>query len=314
MLKKLLIFAALLLTALIALLISTFSGAKVDFAPLTADSLPAASPPTDMTISAISTGKMESRAAFAFRGGSLGDKRDFTMTVFLVHHPKGDLIFDAGFGRGLEAHLSTEPWLLRTFAKATPGTPVGDRLAAGGYDFGHLAGVVLTHAHWDHVSGLDRLPKDTPVWVSASERQFIASGSSKSELIRSFGELNYKVYEFNGGPYLGFSQSLDVLGDGSVVLVPAPGHTPGSIVAFITLPSGTRYALLGDLVWQSEGVEIPAERPWLSRRLVEENDDEVRANIARMAAIHARFPDIRMVPAHDARAAATIGVYPEVTR
>jgi N-acyl homoserine lactone hydrolase len=45
-----------------------------------------------------------------------------------------------------------------------------------------------------------------------------------------------------------------VWGDGSIVLVPAPGHTPGSIVAFIALPTGKRYALIGDLTWQLEGV------------------------------------------------------------
>ncbi len=103
-------------------------------------------------------------------------------------------------------------------------------------------------------------------------------------------------------------------GDGSVVLVPAPGHTPGSIVAFITLPSGPRYALLGDLVWQREGIEIPAERPRLTRWLVDEDSAAVRACIERVAGIHARFPEIRLVPAHDARALASVPAFPAVAR
>jgi glyoxylase-like metal-dependent hydrolase (beta-lactamase superfamily II) len=134
-----------------------------------------------------------------------------------------------------------------------------------------------------------------------------------TELIRSFLPVNYKQYEFKSGPYLGFPESHDFWGDGSVVIVAAPGHTPGSIVAFINLPSGKRFALLGDLVWQAEAVSIPAERPWLSRRLVRENDDQVRENIARVAAIHKRFPEIHMIPAHDDRPAASIPVYPAST-
>ena len=47
--------------------------------------------------------------------------------------------------------------------------------------------------------------------------------------------------------------------------VPAPGHTPGSIIVFVTLPKNVRYALVGDLVWQREGLTGLEERPLLSR-------------------------------------------------
>jgi N-acyl homoserine lactone hydrolase len=77
---------------------------------------------------------------------------------------------------------------------------------------------------------------------------------------------------------------------------------------FVTLPDAQRYAFVGDIVWQLEGITRPAERPWPSRRLVDLDADAVRTQIAHLAALHARFPAIRMVPAHDARAAAGIPV------
>ncbi len=270
----------------------TFTVSKIEFTPLAVDVLPPATPPVSMTLSSLPTGSMESKAIFAYRGGGF-EKRDFTMTAFLVHHPKGDLLVDAGFGRNVDDHLKMEPWLLQTFAKLTKARSVGDQLLSNSYPVDNLAGVVLTHAHWDHVSGLDSLPPNTKVWVSTAERNFISSNSSKVELINSFANVNYKEYNFTDVAYLGFPSSYDVWGDGSVVLVPSPGHTPGSIIAFISLPSGDRYALLGDLVWQNEGIDIPAERPWFSRRLVQENDEQVRENIARVAAIHKRFPEIK---------------------
>ncbi|MFM9905828.1 MAG: MBL fold metallo-hydrolase [Pyrinomonadaceae bacterium] len=292
----------------------TFTAAKIEFTPLAADvELPVALPPAGMTISALPTGAMKSKAMFAYRGGGFNDERQFVMTAFLVRHPKGDLLFDTGFGSTVDEQIKTEPWLLRQMTTYTVARPVSEQLSVYGYPIEKLAGVVLTHAHWDHVSGLDSLPR-VPVWVSAAERSFISSRSSKTALINSFYNVNYKEYAFNDGAYLGFPNSFDVWGDGSVVLVPAPGHTPGSIIAFISLPSGMRFALLGDLVWQMEGIEIPAERPWLSRRLVAENDAEVRENIARIAAIHKRFPDIHMIPAHDARASKDIPVLPGTAR
>ena len=79
-------------------------------------SLPLASPPAEMTISALPTGSMSSKALFAFRGGGFGDDRAFTMTAFLVRHPRGDLLFDAGFGRNLPEHALRMPWLMRQLA------------------------------------------------------------------------------------------------------------------------------------------------------------------------------------------------------
>jgi glyoxylase-like metal-dependent hydrolase (beta-lactamase superfamily II) len=69
-----------------------------------------------------------------------------------------------------------------------------------------------------------------------------------------FQTLRWFLVGVEAGPYLGFPRSHDVYGDGSIVCVPAPGHTPGSIIVFVTLPNNVRYALVGDLVWQREGL------------------------------------------------------------
>lgn len=275
--------------------------------------LPAASPPVGMTISAIHTGALASRAAFAFRGGAFGEERQFAMTAILVRHPRGDLLIDTGFGRDLEAHIATTPRLAQALTRYTRRTPAGAQLQAHGVEASALAGVVLTHAHWDHVSGLDSLP-GVPVWINSEERAFVREGGERTALIRSFESTNWIDYKFDDGRYFGFDSSFDVWDDGSVVLVPAPGHTPGSVIVFLALPSGTRYALLGDLVWQFEGITRPAERPWFARRMLGENDAQVRDAIARIAAIHRRYPDIRLVPAHDGRALAAIPTFPDAAR
>jgi N-acyl homoserine lactone hydrolase len=129
-------------------------------------------------------------------------------------------------------------------------------------------------------------------------------------LMRSFGTGNVREWTWDGAPYLGYPRSHDWYGDGSLVLVPAPGHTPGSVIAFVTLPSGARYAFVGDLVWQREGLDLPAERPWISRVLVDEDAAEVRGGISLMAEVHARFPQIVIVPAHDSRASNELPRFP----
>lgn len=289
----------------IAAFLWTFRAAPLDNPPPFEGALPAATPPPEMSIELFDTGKIESRAALAYQGGAFSELRDFSMIAVLIHHPRGNLLVDTGFGRNLEAHVQMQPWIARQTSQAFAGVPLIDQMRARAQDPTALAGVILTHSHWDHVSGLPDLP-GIPVLINAEERAFIANGGAKSQHLRSFSDVKYQEYAFDGPSYLGFARSHDVWGDGSIVLVHAPGHTPGSVIVFVTLPSGKRFALLGDLVWQREGIEERAQRPWLARTVIDDDVALVRQGITQVAALRRRFADIQWVPAHDPRAFLTL--------
>jgi N-acyl homoserine lactone hydrolase len=296
--KRLAVFVALFVPAL--LLGRTFMAAPLDAPlPLTAP-LPSASPPAEMSVVHLPTGVTHRSAAFAYRGGSFTDHRDFSMSAVLVKHPRGDLLIDTGFGRDIDNHFAKMPMLFRAITSYEKTRSARDQLEATGYDFKRLRGIVLTHAHWDHVSGIPDFP-GVPVMVTAEERSFIDTGGALTVVVREMPKVQYEPYAFEGPPYLGFAKSHDVYGDGSIVIVPAGGHTPGSVVVFVTLPNDARYAMVGDLVWQREGITEREERPWLQRTLGDADAAGVRENILRMSAIAAKYPSIVLVPAHDAR-------------
>lgn len=303
----LLALTALLFAAGIALAM-TFSAETLDVPPDFAVSIPESNPPAEFSVSVMHTGRMYSRAALAYRGGSFGDERVFGMAAVVLQHPKGTLLVDAGFGRNVDAHVLTTPFLMRALSKYDKEPSAADQLQAAGLSPRDLKGVILTHAHWDHISGVEDLP-GTPVWVTQAERDFIRACSEPAALACSFGELPYTVYGFPDRPFLGFDSSNDVFGDGSVVLVPMPGHTPGSVAVFVTLAGGKRYAFIGDTAWQKEGVELPAERPWLPRTLLQEDAAAVRRWLVQLNQLQQSVPGLVIVPAHDRRILETLPTF-----
>jgi glyoxylase-like metal-dependent hydrolase (beta-lactamase superfamily II) len=258
-----------------------------------------------MSLAHLPTGIVHRNAAFAYRGGSFRDKREFTVSAVLVRHPQGDLLIDTGFGRDIDEKFALMPFWFRAVTNYTKLEPAAAQLDHAGYDRTRLRAIVLTHAHWDHASAIGEFP-DTPVWVDARERKFIADNSFAARVAHSIQGVRYETYQFNKGPYLGFPASNDVYGDGSVVIVPAPGHTPGSVILFVTLPSRKRYALVGDATWQQEGIRYREERPWFTRMSADGDASAARETLRRMSAIAERYPDLVIVPAHDIRGYSTI--------
>ena len=277
-----------------------FSTSSLPMPARFAGELPAAFPPPEMSLIQIPTGVTHRSASFAYRGGSYFDKRDFGMNALLVKHPRGDLLIDTGFGRRIDTQIRTMPLFFRAVTSYQRARSAAEQLDAVGYDRKNLRAILLTHAHWDHVSGVCDFP-ETPVWVTREELRFIQDGGWLTALIRGFPGVRYEEYEFEGGDYLGFPRSHDVYGDGAIVVAGAPGHTPGSVVVFLALPNGKRYAAIGDLVYQREGLIHRIERPWLQRILGDWDAAQVREQLLHMAAIGERFPEIGILLAHDSR-------------
>jgi glyoxylase-like metal-dependent hydrolase (beta-lactamase superfamily II) len=284
----------------LVLLLRTFSASPLPEPDPYSGPLPSAQPPEDTAVFAVVTGVNHRVAAYGYRGGSFFERREFSMAGTLVKHPRGDLLIDTGFGRHIDEQVHTMSWAFRAWTFYALWKPAVDQFQAAGYDQKSLRAILLTHAHWDHVSGLPDFP-GLPVWVTPQERQFISKGGN-GQFGKPFTGIRYEEYGFELGPYLGFPRSHDVYGDGAIIVVPAPGHTPGGVIIFVTLHSGKRYAFVGDLVWQLEGITLREERPWIVRKGADSNEQGTRENLLRMIALKERLPELNIVPAHDIRA------------
>ncbi len=254
----------------------------------------------EVTLSIIKAGKMPSRKAFAYRGGAWSEPYENGMAAVLVRHPQATFLIDTGFGSNVDQHWQTIPRLMRALSSYVKETPAVTQLHESGITADQIKFVIITHSHWDHISGLEDFP-GVEVRMPPAELAFIRAHRMPGLIDQMIDRLNVKTFDFTGGPYLNFERSLDLFNDGSVVLVPLPGHTDGSTGVFVNLRSGKRFLFTGDLTWSLEGFQLPAERPWLARRLVDADDDQVRRSIVKVHQLMQTYPDLVVVPAHDRR-------------
>jgi glyoxylase-like metal-dependent hydrolase (beta-lactamase superfamily II) len=216
-LKYALTAAAVVNHSAAATFLSTYGPAPMDKPQPYAGQLPPASPPQGMAAFHIPTGFNHRSAAFFYRGGAFSDQRNSASAAVLVTHPRGDLLIDTGFGRQIDTQFQLLPASLRAVTQYVKMSAAADQLEAAGYDRRALRGMLLTHAHWDHTSGVADFP-GVPVLLTRTERDFVAGGGSFTQFISNTPNVNTQVYDFEGGPYLGFPRNHDVYGDGSVVV------------------------------------------------------------------------------------------------
>ncbi len=304
--RRLLGVIGIALLVLIALLVYTFTPRKLNVEAYQSSSTTFAANGLDparlpeVTLSIIRAGSMPARKLFAYRGGGLSETYENGMVAVLVRHPQATFLLDGGFGTNVDQHWQTIPWLMRQLSSYDKGTPAVTQLQQHGITADRIKMAFITHSHWDHISGLEDLP-GIEVRMPSSELEFIRARRMPGLIDRMIDKMNVRTFDFTSGPYENFDRSLDLFADGSVVLVPLPGHTDGSTGMFVNLRSGKRFLFTGDLTWAIEGLELPAERPWLARRLVDYDEEGVRRSIVKVHQLMRKHPDLVVVPAHDRR-------------
>ena len=88
-----------------------------------------------------------------------------------------------------------------------------------------------------------------------------------------------------------------------VVLISAPGHTPGSQMIYVKREDGREVLFTGDIGWLMRNIETGKGRPRaLSQFMLNEDRDAVFAELATLKALHAAEPNLIMVPGHDSAA------------
>jgi N-acyl homoserine lactone hydrolase len=162
-------------------------------------------------------------------------------TCYLIKHQQGWVLWDTG----LPDSLVGMPDGMKSNAGVwTSKKTLISQLAELGLTPPDIRYLALSHSHPDHVGNLNLFPQATLVVQKA-----------EYDWVQPFGGPRFKPEQ----PVIKTEGDHDLFGDGSVVLISTPGHSPGHQCLLVRLPKTGAVLLTGDAVhtranWDSHRV------------------------------------------------------------
>lgn len=234
----------------------------------------------------------------------------------LIEAADGLVLLDTGYGTGdVRDPERLGPSRRLLGARLDPAQTAIARVRALGHDPADVRHVLVTHLDLDHAGGLGDFP-NAEVHVHASE---LAAARARPRNTR----LRYRPAQWahgprwvehaavDGEPWNGFPRVrlLDGIEGLEVAMIPLHGHTAGH--AGFAINAGDGWLLhAGDAYLHHGEIAAPPVAGGGLRayhRLNSIDEDLRRANVARLAQLATRQPDVRIFCSHDAVELARLG-------
>jgi len=231
------------------------------------------------------------------------------INVYVIEHARGLILFDTGQDRASVTDGDYFPagftgLIYSRLARFDIGEQdtLTAQLATLGYAPADVTTAILSHLHQDHIGGLPELTS-ADLLVSAAEwGELSRPGPELRGFLRSHIQLpglrwRQITMEPAKDPGLApFTRSLDVMGDGSLVLLPTPGHTAGSMSLLVRRTRKPPLLLVGDLAYHAD-LMPRGQLPGVGRRR------QLAESTRNILALAGKHPGLVVLPAHDPTAA-----------
>ena len=176
---------------------------------------------------------------FAFPGLKL----PFTFSCYLIKHDNDYMIWDTGYAQGLDN---------------SPKQTLTEQLAKMNLKPDQIKYVGISHYHSDHMGGAAQFPSAT-LLIGKGDWDLVKSNTAPPGVEPAL--LKHWVSE--GGKVEALANDKDVFGDGSVIILYTPGHTPGHHSVLVRLAQMGPVILSGDAAHFHENYESNGA-PWFN--------------------------------------------------
>ncbi len=241
----------------------------------------------------------------AVRGAFSLVPRIISHSAVLIRHPKATFLYDTGLASDISLYFQEQSFFFKNvLGKFTFEQSIASHLHTLSMKPHDLNFVLISHLHWDHVSGVPDLP-GVPLRIHRVEydaAQYGLLDMHKGIVHTLLSDNPIELFDCKGPAYDGFSTSHDLFGDGSIVLVPLPGHTAGNTGMLIRRTNGSPLFLLGDAAWVAENYIQPSTMHPFIWNAVTSDDATACQTLTDLHFFARRYPEIPLVAMHDAQA------------
>jgi len=171
-----------------------------------------------------------------------GETLDIPVSCILLRHRQGNVLFDTGCHPAVAENAEARWGKLAKIMTPTgrPGDNAVSALAETGLGCDDIDVVVCSHLHADHC-GCNTFFKRVTFVIHAKEVEAArAPDAEKAGYIAAEWEQSAPLDLIVG--------TRDLFGDGRIVLIPLPGHTPGTTGALASLEKSGTFLLASDTV------------------------------------------------------------------
>ncbi len=241
---------------------------------------------------------------------------DFPALAALIVHPSAEaILYDTGYADHFAA--ATERFPGRLYRWLTPirlpeAEQLTRQLRAFGIAAGEVSRVLISHLHADHVAGLRDLPRARFAALEAdvaghlgpraySGFRALRRGVLPALLPTDFGarlDLVDASPAVDLGPaWAPFSRGFDLIGDGSLIGIPLPGHSPAQLGVLLRTTDDAQILLAADSCWSARAWREQRLPSLLARPLFADWND-YKTTLAGLKTVATHNPDLRIVPSH----------------
>lgn len=229
-----------------------------------------------MKMHAISGGRLRMRKSIYLPDAEKAETIELPVSAYLIRHGQGNVLFDSGchpsVAENAEARWGAMAKLMTPIAP--PGDNVVDNLRCIGVGSDDVDLVVCSHLHPDHC-GCNAFFRKATVICHADE---LAAARSPSAVPAGYLPIEWD----QPMPFQEIEGQHDVFGDERIVLIPVPGHTPGTLSALVNLDRSGSFLLASDSV----SLRVMLERDVMPKNTW--NIDLALASLAEIKRIEAR--------------------------
>jgi N-acyl homoserine lactone hydrolase len=195
-----------------------------------------------MKMHVLSGGRLRVRRGIYQPDAPRGETIDVPVSSILLRHSQGNVLFDTGCHPDVAEHGEAR-WgsVVKVITPIMqPGDNVINALAGVGLQCDDIDVVLCSHLHFDHC-GCNTFFKRATVIMHAKELEAArAPDATAAGYIAAEWERPEPPETING--------ERDLFGDGRIVLIHLPGHTPGSLGALVALEKSGTFLLASDTV------------------------------------------------------------------